>query len=364
MLPGLIRSSNDLKSWGSYKKDDIFGINLQSNKSIIAVGFLAHDSYDMYMSGNKGVAVRVLHVFGDKLWSMEPSVCLQPPLNVDKSILSLTAEDFPALGSEEPNLKSAEISDSSNQMNQLTISEISNEPPATELSPDHVLKNAFLSCIKMHGKKMSLPLLTSTFYPQYVQAALEPPIDIKRTSYKKVGTFLKAMATENFIVIKEEPKGVEKIHSVNTEHPEVLKFIPKKVEKAPDSSNENKPHLLLTKMTEVYTVTEKTIKLFAQFNHAVGANLDEKQIKNHVKDYVSRYKLLDRGIQKATLDETLAEASSREGPLSIEDLAHAVKSNMDATFEMRIQDKVAAKGGKKPMINITTATRSGNKKVR
>lgn len=354
MLPGVIRSATDLKSWGSYKKDDIFGINLSSNKSAIAVGFLAHDSYDMYMSGGKGVAVHVAHLFGDKLWGMEPTVCLQPPTQV-ATTLSLSLDDFPALGSE-PLPKEDVSKEVPEIMDQLSV----NDEP--ELNPDYILKAAFLNCLKLHGRKLNLPLLTSTFYPQYVQPSLESPLDVKKTSYRKVGTFLRAMANENFIVIQEESKGVEKILSVNIDHPEILKYMPRKIEKVSETV-ENKPHLLLTKMTEVYSVTEKTRKLFSHFNHGVGTNLDEKQIKDHIKDYISRNKLLDKTIHKVNLDDILIEASDREGVLSTEELTHAIKLNMDATFEMRTQDKIAAKGGKKPMIHITTATRSGNKKV-
>lgn len=281
MLPGVIRSGSDLKSWGNYKKGDIFAVNLSSNKSAIAIGLLSNSSYDLYMCGGRGVAVNVLHVFGDKLWGMEPSMCMQPPIHGVVQALP-TMDDFPALGAEkvEPAKQDSELL-SSELQNKLTISNIA-ELNEIEVNPDDVLKEAFLNSLKLNGKKLALPLLTSTFYPQYVQAALESPIDIKKTTYKKVGTFLKQMANEGFIVIKEEHKGVEKIVSVNIEHPDLLSFRPRKVEKS-DEPEETKSQLLLTKMTEVYVVTEKTSKLFANFNHLLGDKLDEKQVKDHVK---------------------------------------------------------------------------------
>lgn len=362
MLPGVIQTGEgNLKSWGNHKKDDIFGINLLTNKSGIAVGFLAHSSHDLYMSGGRGIAVRVVHVFGDKLWGMEPSVCQQPPISAPVQSAPTTAslQDFPPLGAE-PESKQADSSpiEVTEIMEKLDLQE-----PELERSPDEVLKIAFLNSLKLHGKKLSLPLLTSTFYPQYVQPALESPLDIKKTSYKKVGNFLKQMASEGFIVIREENKGVEKICSINLEHPELLGFRPTKEKVTESTSDEPKPQLLLTKMTEVFVVTQKTVKLFSNFNHELGEKLDEKQIKDHVKDYVSRNKLLDKTIHKVELDETLEQASDREGTLTIDGLISAVRANMDATFEMRTQDKIPIKGGKKPVIHITTATRTGNKKV-
>lgn len=377
MLPGVIRTgSGDLKSWGTYKKDAIFGINLLTNKSAIAVGFLAHSSHDLYMSGGRGIAVRVAHVFGDKLWGMEPNVCQQPP--VKAAVMSVptaaSLDDFPPLGAEPPSspekvthkaAAQAPSQSSPEEVTDIVESLTLQEEPAApvEKLPDDILKAAFLNSLKLHGKKLTLPLLTSTFYPQYIQPALASPIDIKKTSYKKVGTFFKQMASEGFIAIMEENKGIEKIYSVNLEHPELLGFRPT-VDKTTEAvSDEPRPQLLLTKMTEVFVVTEKVSKLFANFNHPVGEKLVEKQIKDHVKDYVSRNKLLNKSIHKVELNDVLMEASDREGAISMDDLANAVQANMDATFEMRTQDKIPTKGGKKPVIHITTATRTGNKKV-
>lgn len=369
MVPGIIRSgSGDLKSWGNYKQDDIFGINLMTNKSGIAIGFLAHSSHDLYMAGGRGIAVRVVHVFGDKLWGMEPSMCQQPPITQPVQAVPTPAshDDFPPLGfeprsPEKINPKTNSIEKLAEEVQAGLV--LNEEPEAVERTPDDKLKAAFLNSLKLNGKKLALPLLTSTFYPQYVQPALESPIDIKKTSYKKVGNFLKQMEKEGFITIKEETKGIERIYAVNLEHPELVGFR-LTIEKPKESqSDEPKPQLLLTKMTEVFVVTEKTGPLFSQFNHPVGDKLDEKQIKDHVKDFVSRNRLLDKTIHKVELDDILKQATDREGQLTVEDLTRAVQANMDATFEMRTMDKISTKGGKKPVIHITTATRTGNKKV-
>ena len=65
-------------------------------------------------------------------------------------------------------------------------------------------------------------------------------------------------------------------------------------------------------MSEVYVVTEKTVKLFANFNHIIGDKLDEKQIKDNAKEYVPRNHLLDKTIHKVELNEVLQEATDRE----------------------------------------------------
>lgn len=366
MIPGVVKTGADLKSWGNHNKDAIFGVNLTSNRAVIAVGFLAHSSQDLYMCGGRGVAIRVIHVFGDKLWGMEPNVCEQPPMM--SPVFSIpTDDDFPPLGSEPT--KPPAVNELLHKVSNLDISheiEQSSEKNAEELvemTPNDILYRAFLNCLKLNGKKMQLPILTSTFYPQHIQPALESPIDIKKTTYKKVSVFLREMEQNNFIKIQEEAKGIEKIHFINLEHPDLLNFVPKKPEQQLAQSTENAPQLLLTKMTEIYVVTETTANFFSNFNLTVGCKLDEKQIKDHVKDYIGRKKLLDKTIQKVVLDSTLSELCFREGPLSIDDISKSIKSNMNASFEMRTQDKAPIKGGKKPVIHITTATRTGNKKV-
>lgn len=369
MLPGVVKSGGDLKSWGNHKKDEIFGINLTSNKAVIAVGFLSHSSQDLYMCGGRGIAVRVVHVFGDKLWGMEPNVCQQAPV-MSPVITVPTQDDFPPLGFEPKKASPVKIekpvNDVSNQINDLVLDSPEQdevEEKQEEITPDDILKHGLLNCLKISGPKLQLPMLASTFYPSYILPSLETPVDIKKTSYKKVSVFLKQMEKEGFISIREETKGVEKIVSINLEHPDLKGFRPNKIEKQESGSNEPKPQLLLTKMTEIYVVNEKTTKLFTNFNHEIGSKLDEKQIKDHVKDYVSRNKLMDKAIQRVNLDPLLSEICCKEGTMSIDDICNAVRHNMNATFEMRTQDKAPIKGGKKPIIHLTTATRTGNKKV-
>lgn len=381
MLPGVVKEGSDLKSFGRFKRDDIVAVNLTSNTSAVGIGTLARDSDDLYMSGGQGICVKMLHVFGDKLWAMEPSMTLQIPLSgpVVKAPTLSNEQDFPALGAEpvKPPVKSDEVQQ---QMENVSITSKKEEKLTMEViaNPDEVLKSMFLSALKLHMKEIvnSLPILVGTFYPLYVQKQVQPnpdkPITVKDTRYKKLSTFMKQMSDDGFITVREETKGVDKIISVNYDHPELLTHRPKK----PDSSNqqndnkaETTSHLLLTKMTELYVVNDATKKLFNSLAVAEGKALDSVQIKNYVKDYVGRNKLLNVLTKEVTLDDTLVEicVGKRESneaiTMSIEKITGSVLSLMDNTFEMRSQSGPQMKGGKKPIIQLTTATRSGNKKV-
>ncbi|XP_040169164.1 eukaryotic translation initiation factor 2D [Anopheles arabiensis] len=394
MIPGVVKKGTNLASWGRHQKDDVVAVNLTSNRAAVGVGLLAHSSSDLYMCGGHGVCVRMMHVFGDKLWGMEPSVCQQVPLH--GSVVSVPTEsDFPPLGSEKPkpveeavkqvtkSLENAALtaqeeestSDGDASDDEPQEPEEAEKPP----NPDELIKGALLNALKLHGKKIALPLLTSTFYPQYVQPEIPDGIEMKKSSYKKVGTFFKRMAEEGLLEIKEEKKGIEKVTALNLEHPAVLSFYPYKAQKAstdgqdapggPASSGASNP-LLLTQMTAMYAVSERTAKLFGCFNVALGKTLDQTQVRNYMRDYVGRNKLINPSTKLVTLDDTLREICgcppAPEEPevlVGLADLTETVLNCMTSTFEMRSQKGTVTKGGKRAIIHLTTATRSGNKKV-
>lgn len=385
MLPGVVKEGTDLKSFGRFQKDDIVAINLTSNSSAIAVGTLARSSDDLYMAGGQGICVKSLHVFGDKLWGMEATMTQQVPLNgpVLKAPSLNNQQDFPSLGSD----PSPQVDKIVQQVENINIDghtennsiqeQVENKNEETQVNPDEVLKNMFLSALKLNRKDISntMPILVGTFYPLYVQKQVQPnpdkPITVKDTSFKKLSTFMKKMSDEGFIVVREENKGVEKIISINYDHPELISHIPKKPNNSADDANKNSEtssHLLLTKMTELYVVNDATKKLFNSLGVADGKALDKLEIKNYVKDYVARNKLINPE-KEVVLNDVLVEIciGKRESDepilMRLENIIAIVQSQMDETFEMRSQAGGQAKGGKRAVVQITTATRMGNKKV-
>uniref|UniRef100_A0A3F2YW07 SUI1 domain-containing protein n=1 Tax=Anopheles dirus TaxID=7168 RepID=A0A3F2YW07_9DIPT len=388
MIPGVVKQGTNLASWGRHRKDDIVAVNLTSNRAAVGVGLLAHSSNDLYMCGGHGVCVKMMHVFGDKLWGMEPSVCQQVPLQ--GTVVSVpTASDFPPLGSEKvkpveervkevtKSIESTALQDKDDSGSDGSSSDEDvspeSEPEEKPPNPDDLIKGAFLNALKLHGKKITLPLLTSTFYPQYVQPEIPEGIEMKKSSYKKVGTFLKKMADEGIIEIKEEKKGIEKVTALNLEHPDVLSFYPYRATKAaadqdanggPAAAGAASNPLLLTQMTAMYAVNERTAKLFGCFNVGLGKTLDQTQVRNYMRDYVGRNKLINPTTKLVTLDETLRDICGTADELvAMPDLTETVLNSMTSTFEMRSQKGAIMKSGKRAVIHLTTATRSGNKKV-
>ncbi|KAG4069725.1 hypothetical protein HA402_002304 [Bradysia odoriphaga] len=424
MLPGIIRQGQGSRCYGYYKKNEVVAVNLTSNKAAIAIGLLAKSSDDLYMSGGVGIGVNVLHVFGDKLWGLDASVCLQAPL-LGAGVEMPTDEDFPALGDNkfraqpqqaqqsqqvvvkkpvisqvkneefpmlgsDPKRKAREPTDTNTtvvteKLSNLLLDErnddaednkqedsdnddvngdvaVEDSEEPEEINHDELLQRAFFTALKRDGKSLQLPLLTSTFYRKNVLPAAEQPIDLKKTSHKKLSKFLLEMAANRFITVKEEQKGIEKITQVNLSHPELVDFIPKAIVK--DDAVESQNNLFVTEMTELYLVTDETAKFFAPFNVANGDGLASSQVKKMLKEYVCNNKLQSplnpRIIQT---NEMLCTLCNRELNASIpfDDLLSVILSKMTHSFEMRSKSDI--KSSKNPTIQMSLATRSGNKKV-
>lgn len=378
MSPGVVRKGEGLKSWGRYNKGDIVSINVITNKSCCAVGSLARSSEDLYMAGGQGVCVHVKHVFGDKLWGIEPSACLQIPIK-EAAIPVPKSVDFPALGQEKAkeapkpeSLQGVEVLDSvegiTGDVEQLELTDDASEivEDIDENTPDRILKRGFLTALKLNGKSLKLPLLVSTFYAANVQPACDPKVDIKHTSYKKLSKFLAEMAEEGFLGLKQEIKGVEQIVSVNLDHPEIMNFVPCSSSNQSDAQNDSQTTPMVThvlnSMTKLFVITEETYPFFSYFGMTKDKCLEEAEVLKCFKDYVMKNRLQDPANRSNILpDKALELVIGKPDSIEFKLALQFLYFKMPSKYEMR--STVASKTGKAPVIQITTKNCKGNKKV-
>ncbi|KAH8258235.1 hypothetical protein KR038_008064 [Drosophila bunnanda] len=376
MLPGVVPLGVGLNMYGHYKKGQLMAVNLTNNKSAVGLGQLARSSDELYMCGGHGVAIKMLHLFGDKLWSHEPSLVQQIPLVKTKA---LSGEDFPALGSELERKKVAPAAPASfasvTQTEDLEAGTASlslvpdsweeadeekenmEDEEKEESTPDSILRNAFLAALKNNGKKLPLPLLTSNFYRLYVVTEAAEQIDLKKTRYKKLSNFLAEMVDQGFIVVREESKGVDKITSVDLEHPEVVNFITDVKANETNGAASETP-LFHSELKEMYIVTDATAAFFTKLNFKRGEGIPAGQIKKIVREYVSKHGLLHPLTKLVKPDETLIELyGDRETTLS--EMCHLITNKMEHSYQMCSGKDTSGK----PLIQMSLATRSGNKKV-
>lgn len=359
-------------------------MNLTSNRAAVGVGTLAFSSDDLAQSRNSGVCVKMLHVFGDKLWNLEPSHVLQIP-NAGVTVKVPKLDEFPELGETMSKPKKsvpklaekapndAIVDDLSQLETDLKNVEISNnvatESPSTtdESSPDEKLKRAFLLAVKKMGKQPPTPLLTSNFYRCHILTA-DDSIDIKHTSYKKLSKFLHEMAASDYLTVKEETKGVEKITAFNTQHPDIMNVI-LRVERNPqpvDGTEVTTDSLFVTEMKELYIVDDATMKFFNTFDVKCGEGIEPAQVKKYVKDYVCNKKLQDAAnIRNIHVDDMIRETCELNDDTKLipfDQLLSLIIDKMEHSYAMRNKNELKT-SGKTATIKMTLATRSGNKKV-
>lgn len=372
------------------------------------------------MCGGVGVCVNMIHVFGDKLWSIESALCLQFPF-LGVAFEMPKENDFPALGADtkkptENLVKEEKILPAVSKVQRVStihfpelgmdpkrkptkqpiieqdVPEVREElPPVEELtlvedngngvdsnesdddddgdvekpipeSEDELLKRSFLTALKREGKQMVLPLLTSTFYRCHVVPAADRSIELKKTSYKKLSKFLTEMSNDRFITVKEEQKGIEKITAINLLHPDLIEFVPKVQPKDGNVDSQNGSNLFVTEMTELYLVTDETAKFFARFNVGIGEGVEKAQFKKILKEYVCNNKLQNPlNPHMVNCNEILSTMCGGCELIEFDQLFLIILSKMTHSFEMRSKNEL--KSSKNPIIQMTLATRSGNKKV-
>ena len=74
---------------------------------------------------------------------------------------------------------------------------------------DEYINEAFLNALKLSVTDKDLPLDSSVFYQNHLLLAKNPnvSIDLKNSTYKKIGKFLSVMAKADIIEYKEARKG-------------------------------------------------------------------------------------------------------------------------------------------------------------
>lgn len=384
---GVIRQGDGRSAYGNYARNTVVAVNLTSNRSVVGVGLLARSSDDLFEARNSGICVKMLHVFGDKLWNLEPSHVLQIP-NAGATVKVPKLDDFPELGEamskpkksspKEPEATIVDVNqdeDLAQLETNLNNVELSNENESSEsstgadgLSPDEKLKCAFLTAIKKMGKNPPTPLLTSNFYRCHI-LTVDDSIDIKHTSYKKLSKFLHEMAANGYLTVKEETKGVEKITAFNTQHPDILNLI-LRVEAHQQQSAEGgeatADSLFVTEMKELYIVGEATMKFFNTFDVKCGEGIEPAQVKKYVKDYVCNKKLQDQAnIRTIHVDDMIRETCELNADVTVipfDQLLALITDKMEHSYAMRNKNELKTSGKTVP-IKMTLATRSGNKKV-
>ncbi|XP_046456251.1 eukaryotic translation initiation factor 2D-like [Daphnia pulex] len=385
MLPGIIvKEEMGLRAYGRLNKGVTVAVNSNTNSAAVAVGMTALSSEDMYMAGRRGKGIEILHCIGDFLWqagTKESPPELGPPGS--QSDAKVTAPQDATANTEE-GTEIAETKESVEQapdMNQQPSSDVGDsvEAPAEQKNPqetmDELLNYCFFKALKTSAKKIELPVLTSNFYRLHIVPACpsEKTLDVKKSSYKKLSKFLDTLKKEGVIDVKEFTKGVESISAIRYDHERVRSFrvdINDKPEPAPALEKVGEIDKYLPPViTRMYAINAVCLPLFAG-TYRKGTNLTTQQIRQYLTEYVRVNQLQNAtNPSQVTLDPILSDVMLKKGEvaasLSWEELMSRCQAKLSTVYEMIFPNQsapVIVKGELEP-VEITTASRAGNKKV-
>ena len=329
----------------------------------------------------------MLHYYGDQLWAAgtrDQIPALQPP---DLAFLKRgqqgeDEEDDDTGDDTDEEEADAEADKVTKKLEDLEISDIEGDAAAEDetskdtgpedtRSPqeimDSLLESSLLQALRTScsAKKAELPMLSSNFYRLHMVPHSALPLEVKKSSHKKLGKFLASMQARGVLEVKELSKGVESVVRMNWDHELVLRHRVMRVEKHEEEEQEpvpvsERPYEPPT-ITELLMVTANVSKLFKTANIGKGTALTASDVRKVVVEYVKEQQLQDQ--QEVRLDSLLADlvlAKGDNGRVKVkwEEVVAGVVGKMSPGYSLQWGDQppLEFKGRLEP-VELTTATR-------
>ncbi len=399
---------------------------MTDNAAHVAVGTAALSSEDMYMAGRRGKGVNILHFYGglgtfniqsrffktlecinfivgDELWasgSRQELPKLAPPAGLE--FLDKTEKEEEEDDDEDDEEDEENEEENGGEGNEEAEKADQNEGEAEKLSErlesdlkveekeevadtrtpqeimDELLLHAFLQAWKVSAKKIEFPILSSNFFRVHMVKQSAQPLDVKKSSHKKLSKFLAKMQSDGLIQVKELQKGVESIVSVNLQHEKIQLHRVVKVQAEEVEKEEvlpcDRPYEAPV-ISELFLVSGATVEFFKKLKLKKGDALTAADVKEKLREYVKENDLQDQGPGtrgQVNLDPVLAGLVLGKGENGVtcmtwEELGSRIQSKMSQGYSMRFpgmsNSMVVVKKGKLDPIELTVGTRSGNKKV-
>lgn len=369
MAPGVGAYSED---FAQAKPGDAIAVRLaNSGESAVAVGSLLVSPATVMSPQRRGKAVAVAHVYGDNLWAYGSKQTLPKS---ERSAERDEFEDDDDRGSEEEeeaeaqcpaeSLDTSELAEMLRTNATLTtaVPEAAETPVDSVEAMDELLESCMLSALR---SKLTLPMLASTLYSTHVLPRCPPGrfLDLKKTSHKKLSSYLSHLQNEGLLAVRESTPGVQSIVSVQREHPRLRTgcnlVLPK-----PDVDSREEVGYVFPQVRELRTVTAAVKSLFPKCSK--GDALAPEDVRAALRNYVKENGLQDPTDKRMVqMDPRLSDvAGTSELRLSWEDLGSRVMSRMQFAHEICLPGREpAVHRGPLVPIAITVAQRTGNKKV-
>uniref|UniRef100_A0A0K8T9F8 SUI1 domain-containing protein n=1 Tax=Lygus hesperus TaxID=30085 RepID=A0A0K8T9F8_LYGHE len=420
MLPGVIFSSDFSGDISMINKGRPAAVCTDKNLASVAVGQSMLSGQDIASGVKVGRAVKILHTFGDELQKLLDEVPKLPIIihsnkqipdvlgsGDARSILSSFESSETSFLNHQTSLESNLCSDVDNltlrsgshdketepdgsgvsmiQIPYVTTDEVllqkkfpcetstvedNNDNITPEINMDELAEYCLLKSLL--SKKLECPILANLFYSKFMLSFVPEGLElnIKKTKHKKLSNMLKEMMVQGVLVI-EDIKGVQSITSVNPTHT-IFKEMRHKYEafevlKTSSSGTPEETSSLekLEEIKESLVINKLVSPLFKNTPFQKGDVLPVTKPREIIVTYVKETGLTQPSSQNVVLDPILSDIiSTRQTVLPWADLINKIIDKMATCYTIRTsKDRIISGKGKLPLIEISTATRSGNKSV-
>ncbi|RHZ59364.1 hypothetical protein Glove_364g27 [Diversispora epigaea] len=290
MIPGIAFPPEGLPD---VKEGELVSIVIRGYNIPLAVGIMNVPTNTLERgSTRKGIAVTILHISQDHLWTIGDK-SLPPDMDEVQEDQSVENEE-----------EIEEISNENKEITEFTIEDI-----------DNILQASFYQALT---EKLTpsgiLPITSSQFYSEYILPSRpvgNENIDVKKSSYKQVIKFLKVMEKKGIIGLKVR-QGDTLLTKVNWESEELQTFRShKSIEKAASAKlNETcmDENLDKIQIIEIYKPKGAIAEFFEKQGKIKENFYEFKEIRTIIFDYINLNKLMDKKNRRyIVLDENLRE---------------------------------------------------------
>ncbi|CAH6722991.1 translation machinery-associated protein 64 [[Candida] jaroonii] len=377
MLPGCL-----LPFPKEIARGNVVGIIDYKNPGVVIAVGEANIDLGKITELTQGVAVTVFHVVGDELCKLNKLVDIDEPKEVDVSepwkgegsedaegnsetqeevpseAVSETESEIPQTQSDnQPQTQSdIDMNDLAEQVNTLTVEEI-----------DNFFTRSLLQSIKLDD--IETPINASNFMSNHVLKNL-PQIDsqyknIKKTSWKKTGKFLKAMVKLGYIQVKGKDDDLTIISHIPKTDAIITGFNTHKISKSKES---DKKKIDTLKVVQLYQPTNKYRMFFNKLDQQYNQCYTITELKTLINQYISKFNLVDTKPQNIKIDENLKEILGNSATIARNEIVakfikYATLKYVVLKPGQSLEDDIEIFSGETPKIEIICETKIGRKTV-
>ncbi|KAG8924071.1 hypothetical protein FRC02_010668 [Tulasnella sp. 418] len=362
------------------------------------LGLTSDELKEIIITGKdvKGKAVLVLHSYKDALWetgskSVPPEEMVVPKIANDNA----NEEDGPQEVESDP------IGEATSAVDQLAIddqsslpSEAQNEAGPSNANPspepssttpsdmDALLRLSLLQAIStLVSSSAVFPIPSTQFLQSYLQSSRPynaPPLDLKKSTYKNLTKFLKAVDKEGLIKVKEfKGDGGLSVLSVNKSHPDIVSFkkgfktagdVEEKGKRKEEKAKEEKGRVVLMVIKELWKPVNQSLAFFEEIGKRTTDLYTPQELRALVSSYISEHSLVHpTEPQYIILDDLLKNVFRKKNEnvefLKRDEVIARLFEQMQSWFSVQRegdQEAMVKKGTLKPIV-ITTKIRAGRK---